>query len=140
MIIDYLDKIYFRLGQRKGKFFSLVRFLYRFFFSFFIEYYLKLFPSKIKSLPISYGEDFLIVSLTTFPLRIGKIWIVIECILRQKLPPNKLVLTLAKSQFKNGFADLPKSTLKYLEKKLLTVDFVDDDIRSHKKYHYVFKR
>lgn len=141
MIIDYSDKVYYKLGQRKGKVFSLIRFVYRVFFSFFIETYLRIFPSKITELPPppSHRADALIVSITSFPLRIGKIWIVIECILRQKMLPNKIVLTLAKSQFENDFDDLPKSLAKYIDNKLLTIDFVDDDIRSHKKYFYTFQ-
>ena len=44
-------------------------------------------------------KENIIVSLTTFPERINKTWIVVESILRQTKPPKKIVLTLSKRQF-----------------------------------------
>lgn len=34
----------------------------------------------------------LIVSLTSFPLRIGRLWIVIESLLRQQVKPDRVIL------------------------------------------------
>lgn len=81
----------------------------------------------------------LIVSITTFPKRIDKIWIVIESILRQTLPPKKVVLTLSKLQFSSK-DDLPKQLLKLEEEGVLEIIWTEDDLRSHKKYYYVMKK
>ena len=79
-----------------------------------------------------------IVSLTSFPARIGKLWIVIECMLRQKSQPEKIMLWLSREQFPNELADLPKRLVEQTERGL-DIKFVDNDFRSHKKYYYAFK-
>ena len=138
MFIDFSDRIYTRLGNYKGKFYSLLRLSFRVLFSYFAEIYFLLFPSNLVRLP-EVDEEELIVSLTSFPLRIAKVWIVVECLLRQSLLPNKIILTLAKSQFPNQKADLPRNLKRYINRNQLTVLFVDDDLRSHKKYFYSFQ-
>lgn len=79
----------------------------------------------------------LIVSLTTFPARISKIWIVVECMLRQSYPPDRIILWLSKDQF-DGLTVLPKNLLK-LQRRGLEIKFCEGDLRSHKKYFYVIK-
>lgn len=78
----------------------------------------------------------IIISLTSFPARINHIWLCIETLLRQDLKPNKVILWLAKDQFK-GIESLPPKLLK-LQKRGLTIRFCDD-LRSHKKYYYTMK-
>lgn len=80
----------------------------------------------------------LIVSLTSFPKRINKLWMVIDILLRQTVKVDKILLYLSKEQFPNEYGDLPKSLL-YYEDFGLEIIFVEGDIRSHKKYYYVFK-
>lgn len=82
------------------------------------------------------GKDSLIVSLTTFPDRIEKTWLVVESLIDQTNPPDKIVLTLSLKQFTNGLADLPKKLLSQLNRGLEII-WSDDDLRSHKKYYYV---
>lgn len=100
-------------------------------------------------LPLTYriskprGEDKrpvipVVVSLTSFPVRIGRLWIVIESILRQTVRPERIVLWLSRDQFPNEERDLPKSLLAQ-RLRGLDIRFVDGDIRSHKKYYYAFK-
>lgn len=74
-----------------------------------------------------------IVSLTTFPTRIDKVWLVIETLLRQTCKPSKIILWLADSQF-NSIEKLPKR-LRDQQKRGLEIKFCDD-LRSHKKYYY----
>lgn len=78
-----------------------------------------------------------IVSLTTFPKRIGKVWMVVESLLRQSKKPDEIHLWLSKEQITSE-AELPKS-LKREIKQGLKVHFVEGDIRSHKKYFYILK-
>ncbi|MCW8039111.1 glycosyltransferase [Acinetobacter entericus] len=85
------------------------------------------------------GKDSVIVSLTTFPDRIEKTWLVIESLIDQTIPPDKIVLTLSSKQFINGLADLPKELLSQLNRGLEII-WSEDDLRSHKKYYYVMNK
>lgn len=78
-----------------------------------------------------------VVSLTSFPARINRVWIVIESMLRQKVTPEKVILWLSKEQFPREINDLP-SELIAQQGRGLDIRFVDGDIRSHKKYYYAF--
>lgn len=91
------------------------------------------FPSGLNPIP---REKKVIVSLTSFPARVEDLWIVIECLFRQTYPADKIILWLAKPQFEG--IDLPESLLNQ-QKRGLEIRFVDEDLRSHKKYLYVFE-
>jgi hypothetical protein len=84
-----------------------------------------------KNLPT---EELFIVSLTTFPTRINKVWLTIETILRQKEKPDKILLWLYKGEF-NGKDTLPKNLLR-LEKRGLEIRFCDENLMPHLKYYY----
>ena len=77
----------------------------------------------------------IIVSLTTFPARIKKVHLVIECLLRQTYDNLRVILWLSKDQFPDE--NVPNS-LKRLIEYGLEIRFVEGDIRSHKKYYYAF--
>lgn len=76
-----------------------------------------------------------VVSFTSFPLRIGKVWLVVETLLRQTMKPKRIILWLSKDQFRSLDA-LPKRLLKQRERGL-EIFLRPDDLRSHKKYFYV---
>lgn len=80
----------------------------------------------------------LIVSLTTFPARIRKIWLVLECMMRQTVLPDKIILWLSKEQF-DSVASLPASLLR-MQARGVEIRLVDGDIRSHKKYVYALQQ
>ena len=82
-------------------------------------------------------EQEIIISLTTYPKRIGTIWLTIETLMRQSVKPDEIILWLAESQFPNGIADLPENLLR-LQNRGLTIRFCDD-LRSHKKYYYALQ-
>ena len=82
-------------------------------------------------------EQRIIVSLTTYPKRIGTIWLTIETLMRQRVKPDEIILWLAESQFCNGIADLPENLLR-LQSRGLSIRFCDD-LRSHKKYYYALQ-
>ncbi len=79
----------------------------------------------------------LIVSLTSFPARINDVWQVIECMKRQTLLPEKIILWLSNEQFPTK-ESVPQN-LRDREDDLFSIRMVDGDIRSHKKYYYVSK-
>lgn len=96
-----------------------------------LPYWFICFPHKYnkeKSIPIS-------ICFTSFPKRINKVWLVIECLLRQSLQPEEVRLYLSKEQFK-CLDELPKNLKKYINNYFLKVYLVENDIKSHKKYWY----
>lgn len=78
----------------------------------------------------------LICSMTSFPARIDEVWICLETIFRQTLKADEIVLWLSKEQFEG--IKLPESLIN-CEKKGLTIRWVDEDLRSHKKYYYALQ-
>lgn len=75
------------------------------------------------------------ISLTSYPKRIDTVWITIASLLNQELNPEKVVLWLSGEQFPNKEKDLPGKLLK-LKNRGLSIEFCDDDLKSHKKYYY----
>ena len=53
----------------------------------------------------------IIVTLTSFPARVNRLWLVIESLLRQSHKPDMIILWLSKDQFSN-LDLLPRSLLK----------------------------
>lgn len=80
----------------------------------------------------------LIVSLSSFPARINCIWITIESLLRQTHKPDRIILWLSMQQFPGRYSDLP-ATLIDLQNRGLTIRFVEEDYRSHRKYLYALQ-
>lgn len=81
----------------------------------------------------------LIVSFTSYPARIQKVYLVAKTLLAQRGVDNfKVVLWLSIEQFPKGIDSLP-SNLTDLCPKGLDIRFVNDDLRPHKKYFYAFK-
>lgn len=83
------------------------------------------------------SEKEVIVSFTSFPARIDNVWQVVECMMRQTYLPSKIILWLSKDQFL--LDDSIPQTLRKREGNLFEIRMVEGDIRSHKKYYYLFK-
>ncbi|MGM0928003.1 MAG: hypothetical protein ACQEXC_16515 [Pseudomonadota bacterium] len=92
--------------------------------------------SKSRSVGVN-PKNNLIVSLTTFPARVDRIWIVVETLLRQSTRPGRIILWLSKDQF-SGPEVLPKRLVEQKARGLEIV-FCEGDLRSHKKYYYTVK-
>lgn len=86
--------------------------------------------------PLSPTPNAPIVSLTSFPQRINSVHLTIESMFRQHYKPQRIVLWLSNEEFSG--TDIPDN-LKRLIGKGLDVRFVDDNIRSHKKYYYALQ-
>jgi len=78
----------------------------------------------------------IIVSLTSFPPRMNRIWMVLESLLRQTQKPDKIILWLAASQFPS-IEDVDVR-VRNLQKRGLEIKFCED-YKSHKKYYYTMK-
>lgn len=93
---------------------------------------LRLYPKPLKQ------TNDIVVSLTSFPKRIGKVWMVIDSMFHQQLPPEKILLYLSKEEFPNERMDLPKRLLNY-EKLGLKILFRDENLMPHNKYIYALQ-
>lgn len=128
-----INKLYSDTIGKQGKIYSLERFLLRNFHNFIFPLQVKL--KKKQKLLSNDGK--IIVSLTSFPKRIEKVWMVIESIFNQTHKPDKIVLTLSELQFPEK--KIPQKLLEQT-KRGLEIIWTEDDIRSHKKYYYVMQK
>lgn len=94
--------------------------------------YCGLYPKRLN------GNDDIVVSLTSFPKRIEKVWMVIDSIFHQKVQPGKIYLYLSKEEFPCERKDLPKRLLGY-EKLGLNICFREYNLMPHKKYFYALQ-
>ena len=79
-----------------------------------------------------------VVSLTSFPSRLEKLWLVIESLLRQTCPPDKIVLWLCTDEV-SSLEEVPASVRKEQETGIFEIRFVPESFRSHLKYYHAFK-
>lgn len=132
-MLQYFDKWYSKISTNY-LLLRILRYAIRVSANIYVRYALR---AKTDKTYIS--DDTLIVSLTSYPARISKLWMVIETLLNQKLVDNfKVILWLSENQFPKGLDSLPKSLTNLIEKGL-DIRFVSDDLKSHKKYYYAFK-
>lgn len=78
-----------------------------------------------------------VVSLTSFPKRIGNLWQIIECLKRQTIRPDKILLYLSKEQFPN-IEQVPESLASRVD-EIFEIRIVDGDLKSYKKFYYSFQ-
>ena len=121
---------------KKMRIYSVLRFFIRVLANITIPIYYVLTVNN-KKYSLSSGElksERIIVTLTSFPARINRLWLVIESLLRQSHKPDMIILWLSKDQFSN-LDLLPKSLLK-LRKRGLQIFLREGDLRSYKKFFY----
>lgn len=80
-----------------------------------------------------------IVSLTSYPKRIGTVKSVIDTILTQTKRADRIILWLAEEQFPEKEDDLPKDLVELSTQGLLDICWCDD-LKPHKKYFYAFQK
>lgn len=127
-----VNELYRKTIGKQGFLYSAFRYLLRLYNNI-------IFPLevKMKQKQTLSKQDKVIVSLTSFPQRIDKVWMVIETIFRQTVKPDKIVLTLSELQFKDK--KIPEKLLEQTQRGLEII-WTKDDIRSHKKYYYVMQK
>lgn len=136
---DYLYRIIPNDSKKfyNVKFYSILRYMVRICANTIIPIYFRMSSKKKYNLHYSSKHLNCIISITSYPKRIDKLWLVIETILRQSIKPNAIILWLSKKQF-ISIDLLPKNLLKQITRGLKIV-LVEDDLRSHKKYYYSLK-
>lgn len=143
-MLDYFDFLYTsiqdkRFFLKKIRFYSFCRFLIRLIANIILPIYF-IFTNWNKRYYLKENKNSksrIIVSLTSFPARINRVWIVVESLLRQQTKPDMIILWLSIEQFPTK-QTLPKSLIR-LQKRGLTIRLCMDDLRSHKKYFYALK-
>ena len=81
-------------------------------------------------------KDAVVISLTSYPPRIETAFITIESLLRQEIPPQKIVLYLSEAEFPTR--ELPE-TLKFQQTRGLEIRWVQENIKYYKKNIYALK-
>lgn len=81
-------------------------------------------------------RDFIIdISITSFPARIEEVNYTIETLFAQTVKADSITLYLSLDQFPDKI--IPQA-LSDQKDRGLDIEFVEDDLRSHKKYYYAF--
>lgn len=93
----------------------------------------QLFPGKVNN-----DRSDVVACMTSFPVRIPYIWIVLESLLRQRLQPRKVLLYLSELQF-DSIEQVEYSLKKYTDMGFLRIIWVKEDYRSYKKFWYYLK-
>ena len=84
---------------------------------------------------IADSQGKIIVSLTSYPLRIDSAIDVANQMLRQTVLPDKVIIYLCRKQFDN--TSVYKNIID--NDTRIEIHWVEDDIKAHKKYFYAFK-
>lgn len=92
-------------------------------------------PETLKRLGNDKSEK-IVVSMTSFPARIEYVYLSLSQLFNQTLPPDRIELWLAETQFPTH--ELPDN-LKPLIDLGLDVKFCPKDIKGHKKYFYAMQ-
>lgn len=144
-MVDWFTRIFTLIVNRnkflgKIKYYAILRFFVKLSANFIIPVYFSVRQKngQYSLLMDSNREKKIIVSLTSFPTRINKVWLVIESILRQHQKPDVIILWLSKEQFPS-LNTLPANLLKMRERGL-QIELKDNDLRSHKKYYYCLQK
>lgn len=100
-----------------------------------IAYFALVVPSGLNRKSLGATESRLIVALTSYPGRIGRVDLTVRSLLRQDVVPQKVVLVLSSLEFPDGMSSLPKRLLKLLRFSGESVEvlFTGDNKRSYKK-------
>lgn len=134
---DFFDKInvrVFKSGTENSYFFKAARFIVRKSANIVLPFYLK-HHSKESS---AKRQNDVIVSLTSFPARINQLWYTLITLKHQTIKPEKIILWLSKEQFPQTLSDVPQKIREEINEQF-EIRFVNEDLRSHKKYFYCFK-
>ena len=140
-MVNLFDRIYSSIVSKNAflnriRFYSILRFSTRFMANAILPicFILTKNNSHYKLSRNNKTKNRIIVSFTSFPTRINRVWLVVETMLRQTIKPDMIILWLSKDQFPS-IESIPKKLLQQGNRGL-DIRLVDEDLRSHKKYYY----
>ncbi len=124
---------------------KIARFIkYRLFNILFIEFYYHICSTIKKTTGITNDKrtPLLIVSFTTIPERIDRVYLAVETLLQQSIKPDHIILWLSETDFSDEYLKSTNRATRRLinqKKRGLKIEFCKD-IRSYKKILYTLKR
>lgn len=80
-----------------------------------------------------------IISLTSYPARINIVDQVIESLFKQKEQADEIILWLSKLEFPEKYENLPEKLIRLIGKNGFRIEWVNENIKSHKKYFYALQ-
>jgi len=130
------------IGNIATKIYQLLK--YRIIINPLLEYYYHVCSiiRKTTGVTIDKHNPLLIVSLTTIPTRITRVYLAIESLLQQSVKPDNIILWLSETDFNNEYLkSTNRATRKLLKQKKrgLNIEYCKD-IRSYKKIIYTLKQ
>lgn len=81
----------------------------------------------------------IIVSFTSYPKRIKTLHKVVESLINQTICADEIILFLSIIDFPHKEEDLPIELLNLIGKKGFKIEWVEDNLKSHKKYYYALQ-
>ena len=78
----------------------------------------------------------LLISFTSYPARIKTVYKVVESLWKQRQRADEIVLWLSTEDFPKQWDDLPKSLKSINGQNGFRVEWVNENLKSHKKYLY----
>ena len=81
----------------------------------------------------------IVISLTSYPSRINTVHQTIESLFRQRQKADEIVLWLSVLEFPNKNADLPDDLKDLAGKNGFRIEWVAENLKSHKKYFYALQ-
>ena len=131
-LFQIAEVLYLRIVDTKGKTFSVLRKLIEFTIWFSYRLHISLvFKFKERNKPF---EEGVIISLTSYSSRFRKLDIVLDSLLNQSVRvPIYLYIS------KDDELEFKRLRLHNRFKDRLNICYVEEDLRSHKKYYYAFK-
>lgn len=82
----------------------------------------------------------IIVSLTSYPKRIAMVHKVIKSLFEQTWKADRIILYLSEEEFPQKEQNLPKRLTALLGQNGFSIIWVDENLRSHKKYFYSLQK
>ncbi len=86
-----------------------------------------------------YETQKVVVSLTSYPARINIVHQVIESLFKQKEQVDEIVLWLSLKEFPGQYNDLPETLNCLIGKNGFRIEWIKENIKSHKKYFYALQ-
>ncbi len=81
----------------------------------------------------------IVVALTSYPKRINMVRKVIESLWTQRVRADEIILYLTDTEFPRREGELPVELNRMVGKNGFTIEWVEDNLKSHKKYFYALQ-
>lgn len=82
----------------------------------------------------------IIVSFTSYPPRIATVHKVVESLYQQTMPADEIILYLSLDEFPKMESDLPDTLNRLNGQKGFRIEWVQGNLKSHKKYYYALQK